>query len=268
MQPTRPFPPEVYQTAQAAGLGSPTKEYNVWDRFVLAGQGKASKKRSGTFFAWRCRKGLIYHQHSNFHAIRWEQLATVTRQTARVWGGNYVTVRYIVQPVDAPPFDFVTMNGPEAQLIRDLHTARKSVSMTGGDGPDIEAREGFIIYSAYANLSAYAGLGELLEKHLNHQLPLLLAAYQSGAGVPFGSLVFSQHGLTVGTRVFLWSEIAALEISESETALQITRKPTGLEWLYYPLLDFPNVALLLAFLKSISSGGALMGVLSKGPYVL
>ena len=36
--------------------------------------------------AWSCPDGLVYQQGKRFHAIRWEQLATVTRQTAQVNG--------------------------------------------------------------------------------------------------------------------------------------------------------------------------------------
>jgi hypothetical protein len=111
--------------------------------------------------------------------------------------------------------------------------------------------EGCILtISGSLTLSAFTGLGTLIEKQLvRHRLPALLDAYRSGVCIPFGNLVFSKQGITDGAKVLLWSELASRHISQN--ALQITRKPTELDWFYLSLLDLPNVALLLAFLAAI-----------------
>lgn len=66
--------------------------------------------------AWSCPDGFVYQQGKHFHAIRWEQLATVTRQTARV--GNYQTISYRVQPDGAPAFAFTLLTPAYTRWIK------------------------------------------------------------------------------------------------------------------------------------------------------
>jgi hypothetical protein len=200
--------------------------------------------------AWGCPDGLIYQQGKRFHAIRWEQLATVTCQTARV-NGKYEAISYRVQPDGAPAFAFTLLTPVYARWIKPHHRSSGYSTVSAGVVQVYYFWQGSIQrISGVVDLSAYAGLGALIEEQLvSHRLPALLDAYRSGVGVPFGSLVFSKHGVTDGAKVLLWSELADIHISQK--ALQITRKPAGLDWLYLSLLDMPNLALLLAFLAAI-----------------
>ena len=200
--------------------------------------------------AWSCPDGLIYQQGKRFHAIRWEQLATVTRQTAQV-NGKYKTISYRVQPDGAPRFAFTLLTPPYASWIKPLHRSTGYTTISAGAVQVEFSWDGSILtISGSLDLSAYSGLGTLIEKRMVRQrLPGLLDAYRSGVGVPFGNLVFSKHGVTDGAKVLLWSELANIHISQK--ALQITKKPTELDWFYLSLQDMPNVALLRVFLAAI-----------------
>jgi hypothetical protein len=326
MQPALPFPAEVYRAAQAAGLGSPMREYSDGDQpvqksgwlHVFTGRRLASFLSwlgfwllvplvgalllggiglgfgavvlhvvfplnlviasailvvglylgSGMLYmmvdamwpdrsidravsrAWSCPDGVIYQQGKRFHALHWEQLATVTRQTALV-DGNDETISYRVQPDGAPAFVFTRLPPVYARWIKPLRRSGGHTTISAG-AVQVECFwEGSVLrISGTVDLSAFAGLDTLIEEQLVRQrLPALLDAYRSGVGVPFGSLVFSKHGVTDGAKALLWSELAALHVSQK--ALQITQKPTGLDWFYLSLLDVPNVALLLDFLAAI-----------------
>jgi hypothetical protein len=120
--------------------------------------------------------------------------------------------------------------------------------------------QGAITISGGADLSAYAGLGELLEEHLiSHHLPRALEIYRSGGSVTFGPLVVSKRGLSTqiesqrglcgGTKVLSWKKFGGLRLSNA--TLQITRKPANRVWLGFSLQDIPNVALLLTFLHAL-----------------
>jgi hypothetical protein len=202
--------------------------------------------------AWSCPDGFIYQQGTCFHAVRWEQLATVTRQIARV-NGDDVIIGYRVQPDGAPAFAFTLLTPAYARWIKPLHRSGGHTTISAGAVQVEFFWEGSILtISGSVDFSAFAELGTLIEAQMvSHRLPALLDAYCSGSGVPFGSLVFSKHGVTDGAKVMLWSELATTPISQK--ALQITRKPTELDWFYLSLLDMPNVALLTAFLAAIHS---------------
>jgi hypothetical protein len=200
--------------------------------------------------AWSCPDGLVYQQGKGLHAIRWEQLATVTRQTARV-NGNDRTISYRVQPDSAPAFAFTLPTPAYARWIKPFHRSGWYTSVsTGAVDIHFHWAGSILMISGSVDLSAYAGLGAVIEEQLvSHRLPALLDTYRSGGSVPFGSLVFSEHGVTDGAKVLLWSELADIHLSEK--ALQITGKPTELDRFYLSLLDMPNVALLAAFLAAI-----------------
>lgn len=243
------FPPEVYQAARARGLDLPVREYHE-NQTELKGRAKRGGKRGSVFRAWDCSNGLVYQQDTHFQAMRWEQLATVTRQTAALYDWTFVTIRYVVQPEGAPAFDFTILGNSYAGLITPQKERGSRDIKRRGVRIRLHWRGGVPWITSRVDLSAYAGLGELLEAQLvSHRLPGVLEAYQGDSGVAFGSLVASRQGITDGTRMLLWQEISGIGLSL--TALQIAKQPAGLVCFEFSLLDLPNVALLEAFLTNV-----------------
>lgn len=303
-QPYLTIPPAVFQAAEAAGLGNPTREYN---RGANASAGRSAiaiplilglggggigllvgvivpllvtpfpfnlivpavvllcilpflpiliKLVKGVFGgggasefrAWSCPEGLVYMQEKRLCAVRWHDISAIWRKVGFV-NGLPSTPGYIVQPANAAPFKFSLLTGPYAGLLDMAENTSGSMSISSGAGI-ISSQGGFIQIQGMADLSAYAGLGELIEERiLNLYLPRILETFQQGQPIAFGPFLVSSQGLSDGNKNLAWEEIADIQVSAF--AIRITKKPADLLWYNLSIPSLPNAALLIGLLNTI-----------------
>lgn len=295
-------PKIVLQTAEAAGLGTPTREYTNGEpkkalltaldfwlivlalcvlgsllpillivrsplnlvitglilaallpfvHLILRGWKAVKSRERRAFRAWRCAGGLVYTQNGRFSAVRWEHIDVVVRQTATV-NDTVSTVAYLVQPDGPPPFQFVLLKEPYASQFKNEYASTTRLVTTTGSSTDLVPV--VIQLTGKVDLSAYAGLGDLLEDQVVSQhLPRVLDAYRSGASIVFGPLRVSQQSMSVGTKRLLWDKLA--HIYASADAIRITKKPKDRVRFDLPLPAVPNAALLLTFLHTLRKAG-------------
>ena len=110
----------------------------------------------------------------------------VFRKSALVNGAQAI-IGYAVQPVDAPPFEFLILGGAFGSLAS-AGAGRPGMSIETGAGR-VTNYGGIVQIEGLVDASAYAALGTLIEEHLvAHQLPLVRNLYQRGQAVAFGKL--------------------------------------------------------------------------------
>lgn len=302
--PSSAIPPAVFQAAEAAGLGSPFREYNRGANasagrsaiaipliLGLAGggigllvgifvpllvtpfpfnliapavilvcilpflpmliklvRGVLGGGGASEFRAWGCPEGLVYLEGKQFFAVRWRDISAVWRKVGFV-NGLPSTLGYIVQPANAAPFKFSLLTGPYAGLLDMMGNSSGSMSISSGAGV-ISSQGGFIQVEGMADLSAYAGLGELIEEQiLNLYLPQILETFQQGQQIAFGTFLVSSQGLSDGSKNLAWEEIADIQVSAF--AIRITKRPADLLWYNLSVPSLPNAALLIGLLNTI-----------------
>jgi hypothetical protein len=199
---------------------------------------------------WGCPNGLVYQQSGQISTMRWEDVAQVWRTSAMV-NGILSTTGYRVQLSNGQSFGFSMLGGPYAGLMNAFGGAG-SMSISSGAG-QMSNYGGFTEISGQVDLSAYAGLGDLIEEQMvSRQMPRALDAFRSGAVLSFGQFSVQRQGLSDGMRPLAWSEIADIQVSGA--AIQITKKPSSLVWFNLSVAALPNVALLVALLTTIRGG--------------
>jgi len=208
---------------------------------------RPSGSTGGDLRFWSCADGLAYMQGEHIQTVRWSDIAQVWRKSALV-NGILITIGYLVQPANGPQFSFSLLSGPYANLMNAFGGA-DGVSISSGAG-EMSSSGGFTEISGYIDLSAYRGLGELIEDQMvRQQLPHALESYQRGNVVSFGPLSIHPQGLSDGLNELTWNEIADIQVSPA--AVQISKKPAGLVWFTLNASAIPNMALLVAVLKTI-----------------
>ena len=226
------------------------------------------QRRRSNFLAWSCPNGLIYRKDEHYHAVRWEQIEIVIRKMIPL-NDVHATVGFLVLPIGAPPFEFALLQGSFAEYLQSLgkkraftltvSNAEQSIRLLQVhrsmevEGETVYQEEVSVEVSGKVDLSAYAGLGELIEEQMISQhWPRVLAAYRSGAGIAFGSLMINQQGLTEYNETLAWDELAGVKMKKG--VLQIMKKPGNTVWDDLPALTTPNLALLLTLLRRVRNG--------------
>ena len=131
--------------------------------FVFRGLFRGSGLGRGALRVWGFPNGLVYMQGGLVSAIRWEQLGLVFRKTALVNGAQAI-IGYAVQPIGAPPFEFIILGGTFGSLAS-AGARRPGMSIETGAGR-VTNYGGIVQIEGLVDASAYVGLGELIEEHL------------------------------------------------------------------------------------------------------
>lgn len=208
---------------------------------------RPSGSTGGDLRFWSCADGLVYMQDEHIQTVRWSDIAQVWRKSALV-NGILITIGYLVQATNGLQFSFSLLSGPYANLMNAFGGA-DGVSISSGTG-EMSSYGGFTEITGYTDLSAYRGLGELIEDQMvRQQLPHAIESYQRGNVVSFGQFSIHPQGLSDGLNELTWNEIADIQVSPA--AVQITKKPAGLVWFTLNASAIPNMALLVAVLKTI-----------------
>jgi hypothetical protein len=195
---------------------------------------------------WGCPNGLVYMQDGQVSAIRWEQLELVFRKIALV-NGVQAIIGYAVQPVSAPPFEFIILGGAFGSLAS-AGARRPGMSIETGAGR-VTNYGGIVQIEGLVDASAYVGLGELIEEHLvAHQLPFVHEVYQRGQTVAFGKFMLHQRGVSDGVNVVTWEEYDYAALHDSGD-IQVYKKPA--RTLALQVTGMPNVAVLKCLLQEI-----------------
>ena len=201
---------------------------------------------SSALRVWGCPDGLVYMQGRQVSAIRWEQLGLVFRKTALVNGAQAI-IGYAVQPIEAPPFEFIILGGAFGSLAS-AGAGRPGMSIETGAGR-VTNYGGIVQIEGLVDASAYVGLGELIEEHLvAYQLPLVRELYQHGQTVAFGKFLLHQRGVSDGVNVVTWEEYDYAGLYDTGD-IQVYKKPA--RTLALQVTGLPNVAVLKRFLQEI-----------------
>lgn len=96
-------------------------------------------------------------------------------------------------------------------------------------------------------------LGETIQRaSANALLPRAIAAYQSGATLPFGKISLSQAGISNGRETVPWNMVN--DPTFRNGVLIVTRKDRRLAWVTAPVAKTPNIYVLTALVGYIRSG--------------
>lgn len=96
-------------------------------------------------------------------------------------------------------------------------------------------------------------LGDSIQRlSANALLPRAIAAYNSGATLPFGKLGVSQAGISNGKETLPWSDLNQLTLRNGYVL--ITRKGKMLRWTSTPISATPNLYVLTALVSYIQRG--------------
>ena len=96
-------------------------------------------------------------------------------------------------------------------------------------------------------------LGDTIQRlSANALLPRAIAAYHSGATLPFGKLSVSQAGISNGKQTLPWSDLNQLTLRNGYVL--ITRKGKMLRWTSTPISATPNLYVLTALVGYIQRG--------------
>lgn len=96
-------------------------------------------------------------------------------------------------------------------------------------------------------------LGDVIQRmSANALLPRAIAAYQSGATLPFGKISLSQAGISNGRETVPWNMVNDPTFRNGN--LIVTRKDRRLAWVSTPVAKTPNIYVLTALVGYIRSG--------------
>ena len=173
-----------------------------------------------TVFVWRgaraqlFERGFVIARAGKTTSARWEDIASVTQRV--------VQTRYYGIPVWTS------------------HTY--NVTLTNGDK--------LRITDAFGKVGK---LGDSIQRmSANALLPRAIAAYHSGALLPFGALNVSQAGISNGKETLPWSDLNQLLLLNGRVI--ITRKGKRLRWSATQISKTPNVYVLTALVGYIQRG--------------
>ena len=173
-----------------------------------------------TVFVWRgaraqlFERGFVIARAGKTTSARWEDIASVTQRV--------VQTRYYGIPVWTS------------------HTY--NVTLTNGDR--------LRITDAFGKVGK---LGDSIQRmSANALLPRAIAAYHSGALLPFGALNVSQAGISNGKETLPWSDLNQLTLLNGRVI--ITRKGKRLRWSATQISKTPNVYVLTALVGYIQRG--------------
>jgi hypothetical protein len=173
-----------------------------------------------TVFVWRgaraqlFERGFVIARAGKATSARWEDIASVTQRV--------VQTRYYGIPVWTS------------------HTY--NVTLTNGDR--------LRITDAFGKVGK---LGDSIQRmSANVLLPRAIAAYHSGALLPFGALNVSQAGISNGKETLPWSDLNQLLLLNGRVI--ITRKGKRVRWSATQISKTPNVYVLTALVGYIQRG--------------
>jgi uncharacterized protein DUF6585 len=96
-------------------------------------------------------------------------------------------------------------------------------------------------------------LGDAIQRlSANALLPRALAAYQSGASLPFGKISISRAGISDGAETPPWSFIKPFTLRNG--ALIIKRTDKRRSWVTMPIAKTPNIYVLMTLVERIQRG--------------
>ncbi len=173
-----------------------------------------------TVFSWRgahaqlFERGFVLSRAGKTMDARWEDIASVTQYVVRM--------RYYGIPV--------------------WTSHRYDVTLNNGDA--------FRINNGFARVGK---LGEAVQRmSTNVLLPRAIAAYTSGAVLPFGKLSVSQAGISNGQETLPWSDLNQLTFQNGSVIL--TRKGKRVRWTAAPIRKTPNVYVLNGLVGYVQRG--------------
>lgn len=196
--------------------------------------------------------------------------------TGDLVSGVILTVLFLAAAI----YCFVTVyrwRGAHAQLFeRGFSIARGGKSLAGR-WDDVASVTQRVIQSRYYGIPVYTShtyaltmldggkikvdnafgkvgkLGDTIQRlSANALLPRAIAAYHSGATLPFGKLSVSQAGISNGKQTLPWSDLNQLTLRNGYVL--ITRKGKMLRWTSTPISATPNLYVLTALVGYIQRG--------------
>ena len=173
-----------------------------------------------TVFSWRgaraqlFERGFTLARAGKTMAAHWDDIASVTQYVIRI--------RYNFIPV--------------------WTSHQYTVALNNG--------ESFRINNGFGKVGK---LGEAVQRmSANALLPRAIAAYHSGAVLPFGTLSVSQAGISNGQETLPWSDLSQLTFTNG--ALLVMRKGKRLRWTSAPVRKIPNVYVLTGLVGYVQRG--------------
>lgn len=105
-----------------------------------------------------------------------------------------------------------------------------------------------ILNDRFTNISA---LGELVNEQISQtKLPQVVAAYDAGQTIAFGSLSLSKQGLSNAKGTLLpWQEIK--DVAVQDGVISVRKANKWLNWSNQPMSDIPNALLFIYLAKTI-----------------
>lgn len=173
-----------------------------------------------TVFSWRgaqaqlFERGFVIARAGKTVAARWEDIASVTQYIIRM--------RYYGIPV---------------------WTSHKyTVALNNGDS--------LLINNGFGKVGK---LGEAVQRmSANVLLPRAIAAYNSGAVLPFGKFSVSQAGISNGQETLPWSDLNQLTFGNGNVL--IMRKGKRLRWAATRVRQTPNIYVLTGLVSYVQRG--------------
>lgn len=173
-----------------------------------------------TVFSWRgaraqlFERGFILSRAGKTMAARWDDIADVKQYVVRM--------RYYFIPV--------------------WTSYKYTLALTNG--------ETFRINNGFGKV---AKLGDAMQRmSTNALLPRALAAYNSGATLPFGALSVSQAGISNGKETLPWGDLERVTFSNGK--ILIMRKGKRLHWAVSYIRNTPNLYVLVGLVNHVQRG--------------
>lgn len=173
-----------------------------------------------TVFSWRgshaqlFERGFVLSRAGKTMSARWDDVASVTQ--------NIVRIRYNFVPVWTSYKYTVALNNGDSMLINN----------------------GF---------SKVGKLGENVQRiSANTLLPRAIAAYNSGAVLPFGKLSLSQAGISNGQETLPWSDLDRVTFVNGGAL--VMRKGKRIRWASEHIRKIPNVYVFTGLVNYVQRG--------------
>jgi hypothetical protein len=171
-------------------------------------------------FSWRgahaqlFERGFVISRAGKTLAARWDDVASVTQ--------NIVRIRYNFIPVWTSYKYTVALNNGDSALINN------GFSKVGRLGENVQ------------RLSA------------NTLLPRAIAAYNSGATLPFGKLSMSQAGISNGQETLPWSDLERVTFVNGGAL--VMRKGKRIRWASEHIRKIPNLYVMTGLVNYVQRG--------------
>ena len=107
--------------------------------------------------------------------------------------------------------------------------------------------------SCIANVEVLKQLNAYVRKeHNTGPLRRLIAAYNTGQSLHFGTITLSRHGVNAGKSTLMWSEIGSIEVNEQAVVMKRRRLIVGQdEWEVFPLRTLTDAPLLQGLINYV-----------------